>query len=92
MRSVYWPVVLNVVGIAAAFLYGLTGGSGGETTEGVFMTFALTGWLTIFLALGLLVGMLLRKKVAALDTALLVVVAVVAFFETRLFAFEEMMF
>jgi len=91
MQPVYWPIALNLIGIAIALLYGVGGGSGGETTEGAFMTFALTGWLTILLALGLLVRMFLRKEVAALDMTLLVAIAIVAFFETRLFAFDEML-
>jgi len=90
MKSVYWPTILNLVGVALAFLYGIGGGSGGETTEGVFLIFWITGWLTILLALVLLIKLLLQKSVGFSDVALLVVMALVGFLETRLIESNSM--
>lgn len=84
MKPALWPVALNVVGIVIALLYGVAGGSGGETTEGVFMAHWATGWITILLATTVLVWLGLRRKMGSRDLALLVVMALVGFLETRL--------
>jgi|GEM_PF-6390123 len=87
MKPVYWPVVLNVAGIAIALLYGVGGGSGGETTEGVFMTLAITGWLTIILSIALVVKSIFRREVKFSDVAVLLLVTGLGFIETRLYHF-----
>ena len=84
MKLVYWPIVLNLVGTVSALFYGIGGGSGGETTQGVFLMFWITGWLTILLALVLLARLLLQKSAGFSDVALLVVMVLVGFLETRL--------
>jgi len=87
MKPIYWPVVLNVAGIALAMLYGLGGGSGGETTEGVFMILAITGWLTITLSIALVVRSIFRREVRTGDLALLLLVTGLGFTETRFYHF-----
>lgn len=89
MKPVYWPIALNLVGIAIALLYGV---GGGETTEGVFMTLWGTGWVTIVLATVVLIRSIARKEARAGDTLLLVVVAAVGFLETRLVISDAMAF
>lgn len=83
MKPAYWPLALNLCGIAFALLYGVGGGSGGETTEGVFMTFWATGWLTIILATSILGRLVLRKEARSRDVALLLIAAVLGFLQTR---------
>lgn len=46
-------VIINLLGITASVLYGKYGGSGGETTEGVFLRIKLTGLIVIFLLVAL---------------------------------------
>jgi len=87
MKSVYWPVALNVVGIAVALLYGVGGGSGGETTEGVFMTLSITGWLTILLSIALVVRSIARREVKVGEVAVLLLTTGCGFIETRLYHF-----
>jgi len=87
MKPTYWPVVLNVGGIALAMLCGLGGGSGGETTEGVFMTLAITGWLTVIVSIALVVRSISRREVKTGDLALLLLVTGLGFMETRLYHF-----
>lgn len=43
------PLVINLVGLALSIFYGMFGGSGGDTTEGVFKGVMITGWSTIIL-------------------------------------------
>lgn len=92
MRASSWPLVLNLAGVSIAFLYGVGGGSGGETTEGVFMTFWATGWLTVLLAAGVLVWLLLHEKADSRDIALLAVSTAIGFLETRLIISDAMAF
>lgn len=87
MRLVHWPIVLGVSGIAIALLYGVGGGSGGETTEGVFMALAITGWLTAILSFVLVVRSIVRREVSVGDMLVLGLTMVAGFIGTRLFHF-----
>lgn len=84
MKPVYWPALLNLVGVSVALIYGVGGGSGGETTEGVFLTFWWTGWLTILVASTILIRSVVRKELLAGDTLILGASATFGFFETLL--------
>lgn len=90
MKPAYWPLALNLCGIAFALLYGVGGGSGGETTEGVFLTFWATGWLTVILACAILVRLAIRKETSGRDVALLLGTTVLGFLQTRLVASDSM--
>jgi glycerol-3-phosphate acyltransferase PlsY len=47
MKVVIYIAVFNFIGVILSVLYGMTGGSGGETTTGVFLGIAFTGLITI---------------------------------------------
>lgn len=90
MKPLYWPVVLDLVGIAIALLYGVGADSGGATTEGVFMILWATGWLTIILASVVLVRSIARKEAGAGAILLLLIVSAIAFLQTRLVISDSM--
>jgi hypothetical protein len=85
MKPLYWPIVLNLVGVAIALLYGVGGGSGGETTEGVFICLSITGWLTIVLSIALVARSVSRREVRVADMVVLLLMMGVGFIETRLY-------
>lgn len=41
----------NLIGVIISMFYGIVGGSGGETTSGVFLILSITGWITILLSI-----------------------------------------
>lgn len=51
MKQLSYLMILNIVGIVFSILYGVYGGSGGDTTSKVFFGIAFTGVLTLVLCL-----------------------------------------
>jgi hypothetical protein len=61
-KHIFYLFLLNVMGLLLSILYGVFGGSGGETTEGVFMVISLTGLVTILGAVALALNFKLFKS------------------------------
>lgn len=51
MKLLFYIATFNIVGVVLSILYGIFGGSGGETTEGVFLGIAFVGILTIIICI-----------------------------------------
>tara|TARA_B100001778_G_C18485281_1_gene582353 strand:- start:257 stop:544 length:288 start_codon:yes stop_codon:yes gene_type:complete len=47
MKYLVYIAIFNIIGVVLSISYGLAGGSGGETTSGVFYGIAFTGVMTI---------------------------------------------
>ena len=47
MKILFYIAIFNILGVTLSILYGIFGGTGGETTAGVFLGVAFTGVLTV---------------------------------------------
>lgn len=48
-KLIFKLFVVNIILLLIAFMYGVLGGSGGETTEGVFLIISYTGVFSIIM-------------------------------------------
>ncbi len=51
MKPLIYIAIINIVGVVLSFLYGFFGGTGGETTEGVFLGIAFVGISTVIICI-----------------------------------------
>jgi glycerol-3-phosphate acyltransferase PlsY len=77
--------VINLLGVVLSFFYGITGGSGGETTEGVFIGIFLTGIISMCLCVLFLVVGGLTRRITWVDALIVVAVMVVSYLETTIY-------
>lgn len=77
--------VLNLLGVLASFFYGVTGGSGGETTEGVFMGIYLTGVISIVLCLVFVLAGIFTKSVTWGSVIIVIGIMLVSYLETTIY-------
>jgi glycerol-3-phosphate acyltransferase PlsY len=77
--------VINLLGVVLSFFYGITGGSGGETTEGVFMGIFLTGIISMCLCVLFLVVGGLTRRITWVDALIVVAVMAVSYLETTIY-------
>ncbi|MBI1289518.1 MAG: hypothetical protein GC178_18270 [Flavobacteriales bacterium] len=54
MKLLFYIAIFNIAGVVLSILYGIYGGSGGETTTGVFLGIAFVGILTVIMCFALL--------------------------------------
>jgi hypothetical protein len=47
MKYIVYIAIFNITSVVLSILFGISGGSGGETTSGVFYGIAFTGVMTI---------------------------------------------
>lgn len=76
---------INLLGVLLSFFYGLTGGSGGETTEGVFKGIFVTGMTTICLCVLFLLVEGFTRRLKWVDVLIVVAVMVVSYLETMIY-------
>lgn len=76
---------INLLGVVLSFFYGIAGGSGGETTEGVFMGIFLTGIISMGLCVLFLVVGGVARKITWIDVIIVVAVMIVSYLETTIY-------
>lgn len=77
--------LLNVLGVLLSFFYGIVGGSGGETTEGVFMGIYLTGMVSIVLCLLFLTVNAFLGRITWTAVLVMVAIMAVSYMETTIY-------
>jgi len=61
LKTIY-IFLFNILGIIISFYYGVSGGSGGQTTEGVFEIISITGLITILFSIIFAFNLEILKK------------------------------
>jgi len=61
LKTIY-IFLFNILGIIISFCYGVSGGSGGQTTEGVFEIISITGLITILFSIIFAFNLEILKK------------------------------
>lgn len=82
----WYLALFNVAGVVLSFLYGVAGGSGGETTEGVFLGIWLTGLITLAMGSIYLLVAAATRKWNGLDLLIILSMMALGYWETRILA------
>jgi hypothetical protein len=79
-KKIYtWAILLfNFGGIVISFLYGMFGGVGGDTTEGVFIGFVITGFLSF---IAILIFGIFQFKIFSRNIYWLIPILIINYFE-----------
>ncbi|HMN06431.1 MAG TPA: hypothetical protein PKD45_11950 [Flavobacteriales bacterium] len=82
----WYLALFNVAGVVLSFFYGVAGGSGGETTEGVFLGIWMTGLTTLALGGIYLLAVLATRKWNGFDLLIILSMMALGYWETRILA------
>lgn len=84
-------LLLHGAALVVLMLTAIAGDSGGSGTETLFQGLWVLGWATILVSLVMLVRLFFRKMLEGPDVAMLVVLMIVGFLESRLVVSDMMM-